>query len=959
MTGELPLEERVDRFLERHPDASVPAIAGAIDADPQAVRDYVTEGSSDSEEDSNTTSGEPSTSVATTASTTSTSRSGTRMGPQLFRDPDQTREVRILQGLGTIMGVDGDDYALAEDDVVDLPVMNAQPLVENGAAVVVGGPNDHRDDGQDETVDADTLLMAAMGDPDATDAVGTKDVEDDRSPSSMASGTTPASVGGPQSALPLGQLDALDHHERRRAAKKRGLEWPTTRDARDRLFATITEVMRNQDTAVVDAPTALGKSHTVATTSWGSEDQLRDATGGKPVVHLQATRDARDEAIEAAHEADVDHFVLQARHEACPVAAGDYDPPAADDVDEGEEIDYQPITLGGEAASEWISSMCEGRGLPFSYVHLHLDQHNDQGVDLPCCSGETSYDKEEGDFDDTPSECPAISQWEILRSKKERGELDLVFATHNFAHVPSLRMHTNIVLDEEPDFAQDLTTDRVRRSITAYLQAIDAPVSSWEAFIGLAGHDGWGDDAAAERDALQDAINEDPDPEWYFDDERAHTLAPALARAIFHAEERANGRRVGKTRYEPPRLDAGAVDEEGWNKSWVTVVLDEDNEVHTVRNAPDFGLARSVVGLDAHPARPRWMVSVHPSIQVKAVLEPEERRLWRRYERGLRVVQVGEATRPLASGEYFQPDQVRTLVEHLQEAYGERFRTAITASSVEDRLRTIMKAADCVDPSTMHYGEEKSRNDFGHERVGLVNGCIDPGDDFVVDLLAELDLEAEPETTETEDGELQRAHGRGFVGEDADVADEILASVRENHTAQAAGRYARDPDEPESHATVYVRTDAMPPGFADVQVPGVVWTFSSIQREIVEELRQSDRSLTARELADRAGCSKRHVAKTLAKLIPDEDSDEDGPVQAVHDAGPNGATLYSADAVPTSGVADLAGVTANDPVWDSYTWAFAIRDPDTDETRPTPDTSPVDKGVNDVPDWTDVLDPPG
>lgn len=756
----------------------------------------------------------------------------------------------------------------------------------------------------------------------------------------------------PVSSLPLEALEHLDHAERRRYARKRGLEWPSTREARDQLFATISQVMRHEDVAVVDAPTSLGKSHTVATTSWTSEEQLREISGGKEVIHLQATRDARDEAVEAAEEAGVDYFVLQARHEACPVAAGDYDPAATDDA--SAELDYEPLTIGGMGASEWLEMMCDGRGIPFSVAHEYLNGNNDQGRDLPCCSGETTYDEEEGDFDETPSVCPAISQWESLRDRRDAGEIDLVFATHNFAHVPGLRMGTNIVVDEEPDFVQDLSTDRIRKAVAGYLQAIDAPVTTWEAFIQLSLHEGWGDDAANEREALQDAINEDPDREWFFEDSRAHTLAPALARAIFNAEERSNGRRVGKTPYDPPRLDAAVVDDDAWNRSWVTVVLDESNDVRTVRSAPDFSLARSVVGLDAHPARPRWMVNVHPSIQTKSVLDPEQRRLWRRFERGLRVVQVGDATRPLASGEYFTPEQVRTLVDHLVDEYGHRFRTAITTNAVEQRLLKLMEEAGCVQPDTMHYGEEKSRNDFANEQVGLVNGCIDPGDDFVVDLLAELDLEAEPETTVDGDGVEHRAHGRGFVGDDAGVAAEILASVRENHTAQAAGRYARSPDDPDSSATVFVRTDAMPTGFADVQVPGVEWVFSDKQRAIVEELRNSHGRQSAAKIADAVGCSKEHVRTTLRRLA---DRDDSPAVQAYTGAGEHGATLYADSGTPNNGMVDVG--TANHDVSGPYTWALAIRDPVVDKTAPADDSIPPDQEVSAVWNWRDGADPGG
>jgi hypothetical protein len=203
-------------------------------------------------------------------------------------------------------------------------------------------------------------------------------------------------------------------------------------------------------------------------------------------------------------------------------------------------------------------------------------------------------------------------------------------------------------------------------------------------------------------------------------------------------------------------------------------------------------------------------------ITTEPLLDADERRLWRRFERGLTVVQVGEATRPLASGEYFDEDGTCAVLEHLHETYDDAFQTVITASSVEGRTKQLLREVGVEDAETMHYGEEKSRNDFGDETVGLVNGSIDPGDDYVIDLLAECGLDARPETVETEAGDVRRAHGREFVGTDAEVAREILASVRENHVAQAAGRYARNADDPTNTATVFVRTDAIPDGFADL-----------------------------------------------------------------------------------------------------------------------------------------------
>lgn len=747
------------------------------------------------------------------------------------------------------------------------------------------------------------------------------------------------SCGTPVSALPLAQLDALSPHERCRFARKRGIEWPSTDDARERLFQSITEGMMNKDTIVLDAPTALGKTYTCATTPWNAS-QYDETTGERPVIHLHKTKKARDQAIEASDNAGIDYFVLQSRTEACPVAAGEYDPQP-----ESPE-DFQPITMDGRPASEWLDYQCDEKGMPFSNAHQHLHEHNDQGVDLPCCEGDR--------------ECWSSRQYTALRDGLENDEFRLVHATHNFAFVPGLRAHTNLIIDEEPDFTQDLSTDRVRRAIGAYLRAIDAPVSTWEAFIQMSRGGSGGGDAGIEHDALQHALDQEPSREWYFEHDDAHILAPALARAIFSAEERANGRRAGKTPYEPPRLDANAHEDDGWNREWVSVVLDANNDIQSVRTAPDLSQARSVTGLDAHPALPKWQVNTAPYIERTQVLDTEERRLWRRYERGLRVVQVGDATRPLTSGEYFNETATQTIIEHLAEAYPEKFHTAITAASVEDELREVMQEAGIPTPETMHYGEEESRNDFAGEGIGFVNGCIDQGDEPILDLLAELDLDAEPERSESacehcegdgcfecDDTGKERAHGREFTGDDADTAAAILGSVRENHVAQSVGRYARNADNPRDTATVFARTNAMPVGFADVQVPGVVWTYSEKQEQIATALTDSQEQTTAREIAEQTDASKRHVQKTLAKWADKE------LVHAVPGAGPHGATLYRECGLPNSGVADIGGETANSDVWDTnYTWLFAVCTPSSSTSEsPSSVSASADTGGSSSVGW--------
>jgi hypothetical protein len=491
--------------------------------------------------------------------------------------------------------------------------------------------------------------------------------------------------------------------------------------------------------------------------------------------------------------------------------------------------------------------------------------------------------------------------------------------------------------------------------IAALLEELGAPVTTFEAFVSLArfGYGGGRSDAGRERDALASAVFErDPGREWYLTDPDAHTLAPAIARALWYAltdDDRPdqNGRRRGRVAHEPPRLDASAHDEESWNREWVTVVVDEGNTVQRVRAAPDLSGAKCVIGLDAHPTASLWQLNTKPGIGVDPLLDADERRLWRRFERGLCVVQVGDAVRPAGKeGKYAKRDTGREVfVEHLRERYGSAFATAITDSHSETGLRDLMRKSGVREPGTMHFGEEKSRNDFAGEQVGAILGCIDAGDGYVLDAIAELGLDASPETNVCErcDGDgcdddvdcqdgVRRSFGRGFVGDDADTAAALVASVRENHIAQAAGRYARDADDPDDTALVFARTSAVPTGYADYQVSGVERVAGAKQRAVVAAARENP-GATARELKALVDeglpgedtVSKVHVGETLRDLL------DRGVARRRSGVGDHGADRWDASATTDADTAGEVDLTpreiANSPVWGTSTWELVVADP--------------------------------
>jgi hypothetical protein len=735
---------------------------------------------------------------------------------------------------------------------------------------------------------------------------------------------TGGTVSKAAAAQPLAQIHGIDVDEMRAEHLARGERIISTEKARSKLHDTFTKAIREEDTAVLRSPTGLGKSYTAATYSYELRD---DVTDGRQAVHLSKTRDARDEAIEAARQDGGEFQALYAAPELCD---------CYDDEYTDWEVDDTPLP-------EWFHHHANELGLSNSLVHLIADQKLDH--DLPC---------------QTNGECPSIQQFERLREE----EPPLVFATHNFAHVPRLRAEKNVILDEQPDYQTDIDGDRLRVDAEKFLSKVDAPVTSWNQFVGVATTDTFGDDAFKVRERLRYQLQDRPDHEWFFEN-NVHALVPAICRAIATGESRANGRYVGKTAYSPPRPDENAHDSAEWNRSWVTAVLNEHTgEIEALWSAPDFSGARSVVGLDAHPSMINWEVNVHPEIHTVHALRPEQRQNWRLFERGLRVVQCGSATRPLTKLSRADRQGDQTLVDAINDETEGYLRTGITTAQYEPELGDVLDESSPLPAETMHYGEEKSRNDFADEEVGYVVGCMDPGDDYVLNLLAARDLNASPGASEQPCGVCgdpdsdeggngcnecngtgyKRERGRTWTGPDARRAEEALASVRESHVAQAAGRYARNPDDPDDTATVYVRTDAIPDELVDLVVPDVVWTYGDTQQEIVRVLQRATEPLSAREIAERADCSKQHAHETLKRIADATDG-----VQAFLGDGKYGADLFTDTGTANSGAALWDGEIVNSAVLEYTTWALAIRpsgfyaaEAEEDESGPTPETSDGD-----------------
>ncbi|MFB1063318.1 hypothetical protein [Natrinema sp. H-ect4] len=708
------------------------------------------------------------------------------------------------------------------------------------------------------------------------------------------------------------KLGALDPNERRRAVREHGFEWPTTDQVQVRLQRALFETMAQRQNRLFVAPTALGKTGLIVGTRWLDR---RDITGGEPVVLSVGTTEARNEAKNRAQDNGLEVAVLESYDDLCPVAKGDYD---------------DEVWIEGIPASEWFNDEIETRGHQAGESHSRAEWLYD-GT-LPCCAGEAT--------------CPLREQWEHVPRHDDYDApcYDLIIATDPLLHVPSLRQGTNVLQDEQPGYTTEFGDSdehhqqRIQRMVRSFLREIDAPVKTWEQFVSLARSD-------VDATEVEESIQQDPSEDWPHYGENAHKHAPVLTRVLWKAfskEADQNGRSTAILEYASNQSDNYNDAEEQTERKWLSVVVNADNEVCSVRNIPDFSVSRSVIGLDAWPCPPLWEQNVLPDIDIERVLDRDERQLWRLFERELTVVQVGQASRPMTNMENFYEEHAQVIIETLYNRYPDQFSTAGAPKSIRNRIGTLMDEVGIEEPVMMHHGEQKSRNDFRDESVGFLYASIDPGDDPILDRLAECGYTARPEyrgydilcekcSTRRGDGcdrclcdhcrgsgctvchktGRKRAHGRKFVGPDADKAEDLLASVRECNNAQMVGRWAR---KREISGIVFCCTDALPDSLVDYTIDDIAWPYGEKQRAVVEQMKRHDcatvteieAAIIEAETGFAEGVSsiaRNTVRQTLNRLA------EHGKLTIEENATSTGAHVYevvSDEHIGTYGIADLA-----------------------------------------------------
>lgn len=582
----------------------------------------------------------------------------------------------------------------------------------------------------------------------------------------------------------------------------------TTEHARRRLTNILYMSLSEAENSLIDAPTSLGKTHTVASTRWTDYPHI---TGGEPVIHFHATAKTREDAAEMSKQASIKQKEVKSGLEVCPVALGDFD--------------AELPSVGGKSASTWLETAVNHGGYEFHNAHRMLGTRIGY---LPC---------------ETDDGCPSQSRWKaLLRDDDGRPIHDIIHATYEFAYVEPLITNTNVIFDEQPAFNEEVRYSPQATSLQDSVNVLLGEYGDEMSWVNLV--QAILDQNPARLSEYREALADGHVGPMYSSSGYSHRATNAVVEAFVEAKRTLLGRRyVGQARD-------------------TQVVLDEQGTLRQIHRPPDLSEARCVIGLDAYPSTRLWRLNTIENLQPRSVLSSHGQTRWRTERRGLNIVQVGQHTRSYTLGWRGKGrEKAEAIISELRRQYGSAFRTSISSMAIEDDVRGMLADTGVENPETMHFGDLKSRNDFNEESIGLVVGCIDPGDDRILDLLALSGLNAVPKLDEGGG----RKYGREFIGPDADAAAEFLASVRENNLAQAVGRYARNPEKRGSEATVYVWSDALSDSLTDDVVPGVISQATDLKDEIAQYLRR-EKAVTKKQVAEEVNISPTYAYEVLQKM---------------------------------------------------------------------------------------------
>ena len=570
----------------------------------------------------------------------------------------------------------------------------------------------------------------------------------------------------------------------------------------DRTGRTIGGIMDSHENAVCDGIMGSGKTYS----------GLKEAHEREEAVAYLARRfdlyeQARDYAAEVGYDDD-EVYVLPSFHRDCPSATGAH----------SEHV---------EAAVHNLYQL----GVPPAAIHKLMD--------LPC------------EADD--AECPYRAQLAI-----DTDDYDLLIGHHKHAHLPHVVAGRHVLMDEDPSgsFETTLAGEGLIRAVNTFLGFADSP-PGFDSFNDIIAH-------REDPERVEQALA------WFetYDWEEDYNMVHQQADAGLHAKA-------------PHAVYAMLAGERIGDSTWHRSPIPEDNglgiyhesdaaarSVHEVTfvSPPNESLpyAKSVIGLDGTPVTaprgshaekvhgrtPMWELALGLRLKHRRVLTNPERIEFLQSTQGLNFIRSSPHIKPYSSGKWTNWGKDAALLDGARQHHDGQRPVAITTKAARQKYEREADADDIV-RAWDHYGAVRGTNRYASERLGVLLGSPHHGDHHLQRRAAMLGIEVNPDGKGT-----SRRYG-------SDIADALLADMRESTVGQAALRFGRDG----KGATVYLHTAAVPEWLPVAAEGRVTSTWTETQQAVMNALDSLDAPST-REVTDAIDIdrSRRQVYNVLSGL---------------------------------------------------------------------------------------------
>ena len=608
----------------------------------------------------------------------------------------------------------------------------------------------------------------------------------------------------------------------------------TQAEAQERTKEVVKDAFESMDYRLVEALPTLGKSY-------GTIEAAAET--GEPVSFLTARHDLYEQAKEWARKHGLNPYILPVFHEDCPTANEDHGP-------------------------EWAGLVRDpyDRGADAFQIHERMD--------LPC--------QAEG-------KCPYIRECNY-----DPDDYDVLIGYWSRAYARKVTWCRNVVFDEFPGDAMisNPNWSSLAPAIATWLE--DHDEIPFDTRTDLIEHR---DDDDRREEALQYFRRHGFEKVDVFEDEDALTITPYVVYTLLAADDLGNG--WERTSFPTDKMFSNSVG-----------LFDRENEEVYVHRPPTLKHTKSIVALDGTPHLLMWEDCIGQSLNHRQVLTDEERREYLTHVLKHTYVPLTDNFRPYTSGTYVDTLRDAAIIGTITERHEQQpalisSKKAIRGDEEKESVTDWYEKADLVrfeDDDFMAEGSAVSQvkwrgavlgtNELEDERVGLVEGGVHYGDDYVKFWTA-----LGGHSTEAIEYRDDPGRTRSYTG----YGKSIAQHMKESQILQDSLRFGRDGDG----ATVYIDTNSYP-DWLPIAGKGEVRMRHGAERSVMEALTGEE--MRTSEITDEVDISEQWARKVLNRLV-DEGlvfREREGRGFVWHDAGLNDApeeveVVLPADEVPKVG----------------------------------------------------------